>query len=70
MQFLGIDRGTLSYEDTTNQEGMSLRDYFAGRVLQSLIIVGVDAKNIPSTQQMAQDAYAMADAMLEQRKNS
>lgn len=44
--------------------GMSLRDYFAAKAMQGLI-VGVDK---PRTDYIARAAYAMADAMLAARK--
>ena len=44
--------------------GMSLRDYFAAKAMQGLI-VGVDR---PRTEYIARVAYAMADAMLADRK--
>ena len=49
------------------QEGMDLRDYFAAKAMQGLIgkqlIIGYDEAVI------AKDAYKMADAMMEARKN-
>ena len=45
-------------------EGMSLRDYFAAKAMQGLI-VGVEN---PRTCYIAKAAYAMADAMLAARK--
>lgn len=64
MQFLGINRGALSYEDTNNQEGMSLRDYFAGQAMQSL------ARRATDFEVMAAYCYDMADAMLQERGKS
>ena len=54
-------------EDMTNlyhEEGMSLRDYFAGQAMQSIIKYGsaYSEKNI-----IARYAYEYADAMLEAR---
>ena len=46
--------------------GMSLRDYFAAKALQSWL-VGVDDP-IPVITKCANFAYEMADAMLEARK--
>jgi hypothetical protein len=50
-------------------EGMSLRDYFAGQVLNGIVA----ARTIPATgpdcgNKMARAAYHVADAMLEQRE--
>ena len=44
--------------------GMSLRDYFAAKAMQGLI-VGVEK---PRTDYIASAAYAMADAMLRARQ--
>jgi hypothetical protein len=49
----------------TNQLGMTLRDYFAAKVLPSLM----DNKEIEvNNTLLCQMAYRMADAMLEARK--
>ena len=42
--------------------GMSLRDYFAAKAMQGLCV------NNTVSQDMAKAAYAMADAMLKERK--
>ena len=57
------------YGDPTNggDNGMSLRDYFAA----SFITSGVVFKNLSSgstTDEVAAQAYALADAMLKARK--
>jgi hypothetical protein len=49
---------------TTISEGMDLRDYFAGQALQGMM---VDVY-IPDFNHIAKTAYAMADAMMKQRK--
>lgn len=64
MQFLGVSRGQLSYEDTDNQEGMSLRDYFAAKAMSALALRATDREA------MAMSCYKMADAMLEARKEA
>ena len=46
--------------------GMTLRDYFAAKAMQGLI-VGVDK---PRTDYIARAAYEMADAMLAARKSN
>ena len=46
--------------------GMTLRDYFAAKAMQSLIAVYNDDKNI--VKDYAQRAYQIADAMLEVRE--
>ena len=48
----------------TTDDGMALRDYFAAKAMQGLIVV-VEA---PRTAYIAGTAYAMADAMLAARK--
>lgn len=51
------------------EQGMTLRDYFAAKAMQSLIIEGAgvnyDERQINS---MTKTAYDWADAMLEARK--
>lgn len=45
--------------------GMSLRDYFAGQALIGLLAYGAQACD-----DVASDAYAIADAMLDERVKS
>lgn len=66
MQFLGINHGALSYEDTENQEGMTLRDYFAAAAMQGLISNQTGAQF--NLDPIIRDAYFIADNMLEARK--
>jgi len=47
-------------------EGMTLRDYFAAKAMQSLITVYNDDKNI--VDEYAQRSYEIADAMLKARE--
>jgi hypothetical protein len=47
-------------------EGMTLRDYFAGQMLSS--VFSAQMVNAPLFNTVAEAAYAMADAMLEARK--
>ncbi len=57
-----------SYNATTQTEdGMTLRDYFANSAMQS-IMVGEDYKHHKTVEQIAEGAYALADAMLKQRE--
>lgn len=51
------------------QEGMSLRDYFAAKALQGLLSCQSYENGFYQAKQVAQEAYAMADAMLEARKS-
>lgn len=52
------------------QEGMSLRDWFAGQALPGLIGLMAVATKIPDDveQVTAKAAYALADAMLKERE--
>ena len=47
-----------------NQDGMTLRDWFAGKAMQSLILA---AKTSQDVDLLSKGAYQMADAMLEER---
>ena len=47
--------------------GMTLRDYFAARAMQSLVVIGF--KGDQHAKVVAQHAYIMADAMIAARKN-
>jgi hypothetical protein len=57
------DSGEFGY---TIVEGMTLRDYFAAKTIQGLVhLLGVG-----SYAQVVQDAYKVADLMLEERENA
>jgi hypothetical protein len=56
----------LLYEDGGFQSGMTLRDYFAAKAMQSLITVQFQTKQAQS----AETAYEWADAMLKARGNA
>ena len=52
-------------------QGMTLRDYFAGQAMIILAsdyisVEGLDAKKVPGL--IAQDVYAIADAMIAERE--
>jgi hypothetical protein len=51
----------------TDQLGMTLRDYFAARVLQGMLASGNLPKTMPDAD-LAECAYALADAMLKARE--
>jgi hypothetical protein len=55
---------------TSLDEGMNLRDYFAAKAMQSLINEKYwhDPKGGIHQINIAEDCYAMADAMMEARK--
>ncbi len=48
------------------EQGMSLRDYFAGKALQGLLAAPADEENM-TLAGFADDAYRLADAMLVER---
>jgi hypothetical protein len=48
-------------------QGMSLRDYFAAHIIQGYA-TSVGSLTIPNFKKMANEAYELADAMLEARK--
>jgi len=54
--------GTTQYA----QEGMTLRDYFAAQAVQGLLASPVQPQS--GADMYAQDAYVIADAMLEARE--
>ena len=47
-----------------NQDGMTLRDWFAGMAMQSLILA---AKTSQDVDLLSKGAYQLADAMLKER---
>ena len=52
-----------------NDKGMTLRDYFAAKAMQATINAWIKNNIYPSTDiEVAKNAYAVADAMLEARK--
>jgi hypothetical protein len=54
-----------SAECRFQDEGMTLRDYFAAKAMQSLVLMSTGEDNeIPDA---AEDAYSYADAMLKAR---
>lgn len=51
------------------EPGMSLRDWFAGRAMEALIVSGPASDQARPTQyEIAKAAYMLADAMLAQRR--
>lgn len=49
----------------SDNDGMTLRDYFAAKAMQA--IIGVCPKNLPD-EDLAIDSYKVADAMLKARE--
>ena len=54
-----------NFPETYSVGGMSLRDYFAAKAMQGHLAHGAE---YATWQAFAEDAYAMADAMLAARK--
>ena len=54
------------YEDIEGQEGMSLRDWFAGMILQGNLANTQVAFATPES--AAESAYSQADAMIAERR--
>jgi hypothetical protein len=62
-----------AFPNSTNQQGMDLRDYFAAKVMQSFltnrtILETVNENEVLET--IAGGAYQIADAMMEARKKT
>ena len=55
-----------SPREHTTKEGMTLRDYFAARVMQGLLATDIDC-GPKYAQIIADNAYGLADAMLKAR---
>lgn len=51
-----------------SQEGMSLRDYFAAKAMQAIVVRSENLSTADRVQHAANDAYVMADAMLNARE--
>jgi hypothetical protein len=49
------------------EEGMELRDYFAAKAMQEMVLVWLETENV-SLKMVAKDAYKVADMMMEARK--
>lgn len=48
--------------------GMTLRDYFAAKAMQALIVDGIKRDGSATISNVARDAYRMSDAMLAARE--
>ena len=62
---IGANKDNTWIAEIPGQKGMTLRDYFAARVMQA--IVGDPTLAMPE-QNVAKHAYQMADAMLKERE--
>lgn len=62
-----IPRHTRHFDDSqgnyVQDDGMTLRDYFAAKAMQGILFEGLEPE------ETAKHAYAMADAMLKAREN-
>ncbi len=62
---------TQTYEGGGDDDGMSLRDYFAAAALQGILAAySGEGLKLPAESEAAVDAYDYADAMLEARKGN
>ena len=50
------------------QQGMTLRDYFAAKAMQGILVATVTPITVWSQNDVAETAYKMADAMLKARE--
>lgn len=55
------------HENHLSHRGMSLRDYFAAKAMQSIVSVLHQGIRPADIKTMCADSYAIADAMLEAR---
>jgi hypothetical protein len=64
--FPGVDY--INQRGKQNPEGMTLRDYFAAKAMQGLLVATVTPITVWSQDDVAETAYNMADSMLKARK--
>jgi hypothetical protein len=59
-------------EEAEGQDGMSLRDYFAAKAMNALLIAhgGGGASNHNNPEALSKKAYKIADAMIRARKEA
>jgi hypothetical protein len=63
------DSGGPAFPTTMPSNGMSLRDYFAAKAMQGYAqYSAANSKFVFSDEQLAKDAYLIADAMLKARE--
>jgi hypothetical protein len=55
------------YEESYDHQGMDLRDYFASKAMQGMVSSVSSQFNIDA-KMVSKDAYIIADAMMEERK--
>jgi len=61
------EHSDIAKEYEIDQNGMTLRDYFAAKAMQGLLASGNLPKTMPDAD-LAECAYALADAMLKARE--
>lgn len=61
-----LENGDLGRKFVIGAPGMSLRDYLAGQALPG-VVVAQQREGVASPELAAEDAYAIADAMLQRR---
>ena len=60
----------IKYQTTDEEQGMDLRDYFAGLAMQAIVSREDDIANeIPSLKAVSEISYNYADAMMEARND-
>lgn len=67
MSILAFPLQSIGPDFTPGYAGMTLRDYFAAKALQGLL-ASYGQHELNSYRDFASDAYAAADAMIEQRE--
>ena len=63
---IGFDGGPCRPGTTVTYKGVSIRDYFAAKAMQG-ILSNVEQFTTPGPEYVAEEAYKIADAMLEVR---
>lgn len=59
---------TLDHRGCVGAYGMSLRDWFAGQAMPSLLTAAINSEAQPGKAKIARDCYDVADAMLAARE--
>lgn len=58
-----------THESIGDYSGMTLRDYFAAKAMQSLVLAAYTSSvQVGAESEVAQQAYSFADAMLAERE--
>lgn len=70
-----VDGGVMSSRsseipDPTFYHGMTLRDWFAGQVMERMISLSMDQDNAWNAETVAHGCYLLADAMLKARNTA